>query len=348
MCFWVTEINQTKLTGVAFRRAKPKHVCGFSFTRGFPWCSFCKIMTACLQRPGQNAAAAGTNSSPCGRSGSGPDLARGSRSIKQSLLTAVSDTGTWRSFQPACSTACQTSPRTCLLICLTSKRRFHLGLKVLCEGSEGICWEKHALLHLCGRCIFCGNTGRAGNTGAHQLLPPNLECLEKTPSFGENAVPVTWLQLNSRTERWHQTGAAQQLPAQPTPTLLPSWRLGEAAASPSHTTHTWQPRSWWRHQANHSYTEGKVTFGCCITPVPPACEDCPLAMGQVCCRCQGWGVKKSQSPPIFPFLFPTWTRGGDSTAISVGQHSFRINKKHSRRFWFLHSTLQINKGDNNN
>lgn len=160
-------------------------------------------MTACLQRPGQNVATAGPNSSPCGRSGSGPELAHRSRSDKQALLTAISAAGTWRSFQPACPTACQTSPCTCLLICLTSERRFRLGLKELYRGSEGICSEERALLHLCGHCTLCGNNGRAGNMGAHQLLPPSLEWLEKTPSFGETAVPIAWLQLN--TEQRHET-----------------------------------------------------------------------------------------------------------------------------------------------
>lgn len=159
-------------------------------------------MTACLQRPGQNtAAAAGLTSFPRRRSGSGPELAHHSRSDRQALLTAVSAAGTWRSFQTARSTACQTSPCTCLLICLTSERHFRLSLKVPYGGSEGICLEEWALLHLCGCCTFCGSDGRAENTDAHQLLPPSLEWSEKTPSFKETAVPVTCLQLNARTER---------------------------------------------------------------------------------------------------------------------------------------------------
>lgn len=101
-------------------------------------------------------------------------LAHCSHSDKQALLTAVSAAGTWRSFQPAGSTACQTCPCTCLLIRLTSEIHSSLGLKVLHRGSEGICAEECTPLYLCGRCTSGGNDGRAGNvvptSSCHQAL----------------------------------------------------------------------------------------------------------------------------------------------------------------------------------
>lgn len=37
--------------------------------------------------------------------------------------------------------------------------------------------------------------------GCPELVPPSLEWLEKIPSFGETAVPITWLQLNTEQRR---------------------------------------------------------------------------------------------------------------------------------------------------
>lgn len=143
--------------------------------------------------------------------------------------------------------------------------------------------------------------------------------------FWGNCCPYRLAAAEYRTETWNRTGAMQRLPVQPTPTLLLSWRVGKAAAPLSHATHTRQSGSWWRCQTNRSYTEGKVTFGCRTTPVPPPSKDCPQAPGQVYHRQQCWRVKKSLSPLIFPFLLWTWT--GDSTATFMGQCSFPVNKR---------------------